>query len=306
MVAIQYLTIISVVVAFAAMIIKALRYATAPQSMRWELYPVPHEKGKAEYGGSYLEELDWWTKPRQKDLFNELKEMAAEVILLKGVFNHNKRAWCSSWPFHFGLYLCIGWLVLLLVGAVAESTGVRVAAYGGAVWQVLYYLTAGFGYAGLVLSGVGALGLLIWRSSDSSMRKFSSPIDYFNLVFFVVVAAVTLAAHLTADPGHAAMRSYVHAMITLVPVREVGMLLMLEIVLISLLIMWIPLTRMSHFVAKYFLYHSVRWEDEPNMPGSKLEQALLGQLGRKIGWGAPHIDSEKTWGEAVTENIENE
>lgn len=306
MVAIQYLTIISVVVAFAAMIIKALRYAMAPQSMRWELYPVPHEKGKAEYGGSYLEELDWWTKPRHKDLFNELKEMAAEVILLKGVFHHNKRAWSSSWPFHFGLYLCIGWLVLLLVGAIAEVAGVRMAAYGMVGWRILHYLTAGFGYAGLVLSGLGALGLLIWRSSDVAMRKFSSPIDYFNLVFFVVVAAVALAAHLTADPGHAAMRSYVHAMITFVPVREVGTLLMLEIILISLLIMWIPLTRMSHFVAKYFLYHSVRWEDEPNKRGSKLDRVLQAQLTRKIGWGAPHIDSEKTWGEVVTENIKHE
>lgn len=306
MVAIQYLTIISVVVAFAAMIIKALRYATAPQSMRWELYPVPHEKGKAEYGGSYLEELDWWTKPRHKDLFNELKEMAAEVILLKGVFNHNKRAWCSSWPFHFGLYLCIGWLMLLLVGGLLEGAGVGISGQSDWWGQAVYYVTAGFGYAGLVLSGLGALGLLIWRSSDSSMRKFSSPIDYFNLVFFVVVAAVTLIGQMSLDPGHVLIRSYVSATATLSPVAAPGSLMALEIILISLLIMWIPLTRMSHFVAKYFLYHSVRWEDEPNMPGSKLDQVLQAQLGRKIGWGAPHIDSEKTWGEAVTENNENE
>jgi len=306
MAVIQYLTIISVVVAVVAMIIKALRYATAPQSMRWELYPVPHEKGRAEYGGSYLEELDWWTKPRHKDISNELKEMAAEVILLKGVFHHNKRVWRSSMPFHFGLYLCVGWLVLLLVGAVAESAGVKVAADGGTIWLVLHYLTAGFGYTGLILSGLGALGLLIWRSSDAEQRNYSSPIDYFNLVFFIVVSVVALVSHLTADPGHAVIRNYVLATITLSPATATGTLMMLEIILVSLLIMWIPLTRMSHFVAKYFLYHSVRWEDEPNKRGSKLDRVLQAQLVRRVGWSGPHIDPEKTWGETVTEKVENE
>jgi nitrate reductase gamma subunit len=306
MAAIQYLTLISVVVAVAAMIIKALRYANAPQSMRWELYPVPHEKGKAECGGSYLEELDWWTKPRRKDLFNELKEMASEVIFLKGVFHHNRPLWRSSMPFHFGLYLCVGWLLLLLVGAVVESGGTRVSPHSLVSLQILYYLTAGFGYAGLALSGLGALGLLVWRTSDAGQRKYSSPIDYFNLICFIVVSVVALAAHLTADPGHVALRSYVHGTITLTPLMGVGTLMSWEIVLISLLIMWIPLTRMSHFVAKYFLYHSVRWEDEPNVRGGKLDQVLQAQLARKVGWSAPHISSEKTWGEVVTETTKDE
>jgi len=44
---------------------KALRYATMPAHLRWELYPVAHEMGRASYGGSYFEEVDWWTRPRQ-------------------------------------------------------------------------------------------------------------------------------------------------------------------------------------------------------------------------------------------------
>lgn len=38
---------------------KAIKIATAPVHLRWELYPVAHEKGKAHYGGSYLEEFEW-------------------------------------------------------------------------------------------------------------------------------------------------------------------------------------------------------------------------------------------------------
>ena len=71
---IQIFTYIAVGVAILAMLIKTLRYITAPLSFRWELYPVPHEKGRAEYGGAYLEELDWWYKPRKKDQVNEREE----------------------------------------------------------------------------------------------------------------------------------------------------------------------------------------------------------------------------------------
>ncbi len=34
---------------------KALRFAAMPLHLRWELYPVAHEKGRASYGGSYIE-----------------------------------------------------------------------------------------------------------------------------------------------------------------------------------------------------------------------------------------------------------
>jgi len=83
MLIIQLITYASVLIAIAAMIIKAFRYLKAPMHFRWELYPVPHEKGRAEYGGSFLEELNWWTKPRHSDKLNELKEMMQEVLLLK-------------------------------------------------------------------------------------------------------------------------------------------------------------------------------------------------------------------------------
>ena len=41
---------------------KIIKYFRMPLHVRWELYPVPHEKGR-EYGGSYFEELNWWKNP---------------------------------------------------------------------------------------------------------------------------------------------------------------------------------------------------------------------------------------------------
>ena len=64
---------------------KAIHYAPMPLHLRWELYPVAHERGKAAYGGSYFEELDWWTKPREVSKLGEVKTIAEEVLTLKQV-----------------------------------------------------------------------------------------------------------------------------------------------------------------------------------------------------------------------------
>jgi nitrate reductase gamma subunit len=301
MMVIQLVTYVSVVVAIIAMIAKAMRYINAPEHFRWELYPVPHEKGRAEYGGSYLEELDWWTKPRHSDMIKELKEMAEEIFFLKGVFNNNKRVWTSSFPFHLGMYLCIGWLGLLLIGAILNLAGVTIGAGASTLGLLVHYLTIISGYAGLIISGLGAIGLIIWRASDPRQKAYNSPAEYINLVFFVVVVGFSLIAQFSVDPSFTMLRGYVGSLLTFSPVVGMPALLATEIVLVSLLIMYIPLTRMSHFVAKYFLYHSVRWNDQPNKKGSEIEKHIAELLQQKVGWKASHISTGKSWIEVVKE-----
>lgn len=306
MLALQIVTYAAIGVSVIAMLVKIVRYATAPEHMRWELYPVPHEKGRAEYGGSYLEELDWWTQKRQTDMVNEIREMAAEVLLLKGVYHHNKKVWTWSLPFHVGLYLCIGWLVLLLAGAILNALDVAVGSTAGLIGQFIHYLTIISGYAGLILSGIGAVGLYFWRLSDRDQRKYNSPMEYVNLLFFVVVSAVAVTAQATLDPSFDALRAFVYSLVTFTPFASPGMLFNLQVVLVALLIAYIPLTRMSHFVAKYFLYHSVRWNDEPNERGSKMEKRVIELLNQKVSWSAPHMGAGKTWAEAVTSEAKKE
>jgi len=297
----QVFSLACVAVSIIAIIGKVLRYVSAPQHMRWELYPVPHEKGRAEYGGSYLEELDWWTKPRESDKFNELKEMAEEIILLKGVFKHNRSVWASSFPFHFGMYLLIGWLVLLLGGAILQQLDVSIGASAGAFGQIIHYLTGVTGYIGLFMTAFGALGLCIWRALDKRQREFNAPIDFFNLILMAGMSIVVLIAFATQDPTFATLRLYVGATITLSQATVPSTLAGVSIGLLSFTIMWVTITRMSHFVAKYFLYHAVRWNDEPNERGSKIEQSLIALLNEKVTWSADHIQTGKTWAEVVKE-----
>lgn len=304
--ALQILSYITFAIALLAIIIRVIKYASAPLSMRWELYPVPHERGRAEYGGSYLEELNWWTKPRKSDTFNELKEMFEEIFLLKGVFKNNKKVWLWSYPFHLGMYFSIGWLCLLLLGAVMSAFGMTIAATGGTIGQIVHYLTIPFGYAGLGLSAIGAFGLFIWRMSDSEQRAFNTFTDYFNLVLVFGVTGLALIAQAVADPSFVAVRAFMASLVTFSAAPAMATLITLEIILVSLVVMYIPLTRMSHFVAKYFLYHAVRWNDEANERGSKIEKRILELLQEKVGWSAPHIKTGETWAEVVTEEVKHE
>ena len=105
-----------------AFLVRSIWLAKLPVHLRWEHSPVPHEKGKAHYGGSYLEEYEWWTKPREKSLVSEFSYMFQEIAFLKAVWEHNRPLWWFSLPFHSGLYLLIGAVGLLALGAILEST----------------------------------------------------------------------------------------------------------------------------------------------------------------------------------------
>ncbi len=299
---------------FVAVVLgRAVKIARLPIHLRWELYPVAHEKGRASYGGSYLEEPEWWTKPRQVSLLGELKVMIPEIVLLAGVWEHNRKHWFRSFPFHFGLYLLAGTIALLLVGGIAGAAGVEVSAAAGPFGQALYHLTYALGYAGLGLGLAGALGLLATRTFDADYREYTKKADYFNLGFFVAAFATALAAHALVDPQFVALRSFFARLVTFdFSAAEAGSslagLTAVEIVLGTLLLAYVPMTHMSHFFMKWFMYHDVRWNDEPNLPGGKIERKITAALAYPVSWSAPHIrgDGKKNWVDVATSEVELE
>jgi nitrate reductase gamma subunit len=100
---IAYIGIVFFLIAVAA---RFVFWSKMPMHLRWELYPVAHEGGgRAAYGGSYLEESDWWKKKREVSLLGELKVMVPEILFLVALREHNRKLWTWSFPFHFGLYL---------------------------------------------------------------------------------------------------------------------------------------------------------------------------------------------------------
>ncbi len=307
-------TYASVALFIVSVLVRFVRLSSLPIHLRWELYPVAHEKGRASYGGSYLEESDWRAKPRQPSHLGELKVMIPEILLLAGVWEHNRQHWFRSFPFHFGLYLLGGLIGLLLVGGIASAAGVNVSAEGGAAGKVLFHLTYVVGYLGLVLALVGALALLARRLNNPNYREYTKKADYFNLLLFIVTLGVGLAAHLLVDRYFAGLRTYFEHLVTFngsshtPDLIQPSFLMVSEIVLASLLLAYIPLTHMSHFFTKWFTYHHVRWNDKPNLGDSRIERQIHEVLKYPVSWSAPHIrgDGKKNWVDVATEDVEKE
>jgi hypothetical protein len=60
---------------------------------------------------------------------------------------------------------------------------------------------------------------------------------------------------------------------------------------------------MMHFVAKYFTYHQVRWDDTPLSADSRMERKVLDLLGQPVTWSGSHLntDGKKNWVDIATE-----
>ena len=292
-----YLAVIAFLV---GCVIRAVQYARMPIHLRWELYPVPHEEARrVEHGGSYFEEVDWWTKPTHANFVGELKFMLPEILFLKGLYEFNRKLWYRSFPFHFGLYLLFGTLGLMLAAVmlslIAPESGPATLV---GLLQAICRLT---GAAGLFLAIVGAIGLLARRLTDESLKIYTTAGDIFNLIFFIITLGTLSAAGIITRSPDPDMLALTKGMITLDTTLKIPYLSAAGLFLAALLIAYIPLTHMSHFIAKYFTYHAIRWDDAPNLKGGKLEARLAKYLTYRPTWSAPHVgaDGTKTWSQVA-------
>jgi nitrate reductase gamma subunit len=293
----------SVLVFVAGCIVRALHFARTPLHLRWELYPVPHEEpGRVEHGGSYFETANWWTQPARFNLWNELKFMAVEILFLKSLWEYNRRLWFRSFFFHFGLYLLILTVALLALAAgLTIFAPVLMAGSIGIGFQALFTFT---GISGLALAISGALGLLVYRLTDPGVKDYTTRGDIFNLVFFIVTFGV-LSAGLALRPASAPdLLTLSRGFLSFNAGIEIPGLFAAGLVLAGILVAYIPMTHMSHFVAKYFTYHSVRWDDAPNRKSGKLEARVAECLSYRPTWAAMHMaaDGKRTWAQIAAIN----
>lgn len=274
------------------------RLAKAPLHLRWELYPIPHEAGRAEYGGSYMEELDWWTKERPHDNLGMIKYMVAEIFLQKAVYESNRPLWLWTFLMHTGLYLttAAGGLVVVggVVGAVWRDVFVA-GAWLGVLWlRLLAVLLA----VGGVLGAVGAVGLLIRRSTDAGMALFTTFEQRLNLLWIAAVSLVGLGVVVLVPEGVGQLRQFVQGMVAPQSVAlSLSPVVVAYLLIGALFAAYLPFTHMIHFMSKYFAYHEVRWGDIPNLRGGRIEQQIKEQLAYKPTWSAPHVgaDGQRSW-----------
>ena len=158
--------------------------------------------------------------------------------------------------------------------------------------------------AGYLLSGLGAISLILKRALDANLRSFSSASKYFNLAFLGAVF-ISGAYSWFATPDFArAMSQFIQGLVTLDTGLKLTFPLSLHVILASLFFLYLPWTDMIHFVAKYFTYHEIKWNDAPK--DARMERELERLLAQPVSWSAEHIkaDGKKSWTELTKKSDE--
>ncbi len=281
------------VVGFVA---RGARIARLPLHLRWELAPVPKEKGRGRYGGSYLEEYEWWKRPREESTLSELLYMGKEIVFLKALWEHNRALWWFSYPFHLGLYLLMGAGGLLVLGLVLSAVGVS------ALEPLLAVVLPVLALAGNGLGALGVLGLLGARVSRGDLRAMTTRVAYFNLLLLLGVFGTGLAAAWWLPDFVGGLAAYAGDLFTAQPPVAVSGLLAAHVLLILVFLAYLPFSQMMHFVAKYFTYHQVRWDDQPMVVGSSMERKAQELLAQPVTWSGPHVgaNGKKNWVDITT------
>jgi nitrate reductase gamma subunit len=230
-----------------------------------------------------MEEVDWAKKPRSSSLPAELVEMGAEIFFLKRVRQHNPyHLWPLSMALHWGIYLLLLW-VGLLAAAVFIPT--------------LTSLTAVVGVVAFVLGAGGAVALIVKRAANRNLALYTAPIDYLNLVFLTAIFGLGFVSWL-ADPLFSEHRAYVGSLLLLrptpVPPVVASMFLLLQAFAI-----YMPCSKLIHYVMKHFTFRETLWDDAFNVKGSRKDKRIARQLSYEVGWAGPHVVPGKTWLEDV-------
>ncbi len=259
-----------VLVFLAGCIVRAVSYARQPIHLRWEIYPVP--KGPS----------------------GELKIMIPEILFLKGLWEFNRAMWWVSYPFHLGLFL--------IAAAVALLGGANLAP--AALWPVLHAASVFCGTAGPALGLLGASGLMIRRLSARELRPFNTPGDILNLALFISTTVLLLAGVWLRPAGSPGPGAVLRGAVTFDTSLQPPPLLAAGFMLGVALLAYIPMTHMAHFIAKYFTYHQIRWDERGSVAGGTIEKRMAEYLMYRPTWSAPHVgaDGERTWAQIATTN----
>jgi len=299
---IYIITYLAIIVFVAAVLRRIIHYLKNPMHVRWEIYPVPHEGKRAAHGGSYLEDSDWWEKERKTSTIGTLKAMIPEMLFLKAVWENNRSLWYVTFPFHFGLYLTIGFIGLLAATAIFQLAGIDIA--GSHKLKPVVALINLLGPLGFILTIAGASGLLYKRLTDPGLRNYANFEHYFNLCLFIGTMGVAVLTWLFVDPTFTLARQFLANLIGFKMGATGSFLFQLQVFLAMATIAYIPLTHMSHFFMKWFLYHDIRWGDKPNINSPETDKRIGVVLNYPVTWSAPHIagHGKETWAEVAMFN----
>lgn len=182
--------------------------------------------------------LKWTLHPVPKGLSGQIRYMVTEIFTFETVYRFNRPLWIGT----YALHMAMGWFVLFaLFYILGWATSMPVKLF---LWVM-----------------VGAAVYILWlRLSDRNLKALSSGEEYFNLLFLILTAAAFLFA--ASVPGMSP-RDYLRSIVRMQPGARflVGAYLP-ALLLGGLFLIYLPWSKMIHYVSKYFTYHRINWEKE--------------------------------------------
>jgi nitrate reductase gamma subunit len=245
--------------------VRILRIAAMPVHVRWEIYPVP------------------------EGAIRKTRVLLSEVLWLKGVYENHRALWLWSWLFHTSLYLLIGVAGLSLIASLSRVDPFIIAFCIGTLSVIAF-----------ACGTVGTAGLIFMRLFYARIRSFTSSAALFNLALLLAIFSSGLG-YITHPAFAYEMKAQSGSLLGLNPTPPLPPLAVVHLCLIAFFLAYFPYTQMAHGALKYFMYHSVRWDDRPAEKIPKYADDMKRYLAFPVSWSAPHIrDGKANWAEVVS------
>ncbi len=279
---------------------KTIQYAKMPLHLRWDLYSIIHQDGRG-HVGSYYEDLERWTGPHRKRFVKSILFLLKDNFYLGEYFHQNRGYWYVLFPWHVGFLLIITFNALCFFAAFSMVLGLSVSPESpNIVGRILYHSILFAGVGSFITGSFGSMGMILKRLSSRELRAYASPMNYFNYVFLLTLFMSGFCAWYFVDPMFSEYREFWKGLVTLSP-RDVQLAWAIHIVLVALVKLYLPFTRSMHYIARFFAFLWIQWDDRPNLRGSKIEKNVQKWLNQPVSWSAPHIQSGQKWTDLALE-----
>jgi nitrate reductase gamma subunit len=244
----------AIILFLAGIAVRVLRMFTMPVHVRWELYPIPN---------GFVRQTGF---------------MLSEILLFKGLFDHNRSLWIGSWFFHIALYLLTALAGISL--AASSITAVR---------GILTSTIAVMAPFAFIIGTVGVGVLILMRLCSRKLRSFTTVADLANLsLLFVLFASGLIHAWIQPDAS-SIMVTQAGALLRMNPAPPLPPAAWVHLCCITLFIAYFPFTSMAHAFMKYFTYHAVRWDERPVGLVTGFPDRLKKYLAFPVSWSARHV-----------------
>jgi len=160
-----------------------------------------------------------------------------------------------------------------------------------------------WGHVATGLAFVGGVGILIQRIVNEDLKVYYPNIHYAKWIFMLLtLLGAFYAVNIHFNAQMPTLLKYVREQVTFQDLEHKlhpALAPASHVLFVSVWLIYFPFSHIMQLFFRY--YHHLRWDDEPNLRGSRIERKVKELLEQPVTWSAPHIQSGKKWREVATE-----